>query len=91
MKEEKRPRDRLIVIQEERIRMMDDQGRSAERPQDYFEFTSPAPVQKTVAKSVTLRKGETGPPKRLSIMKWVVIGALALGAVALVMKPRKAY
>lgn len=65
-------------------------NRSAERPEDYFEYTSRVRVEEA-AKSAPLQKGEPGPPKTLSVMKWVAIGALALGAAAVVMRPKKAY
>lgn len=67
-------------------------NRSADRAEDYFEYTSPVRVEQALASgNPVVKRGRPGPPRKLSIMKWLAVAGLALGAAAVVLRPKKAY
>ncbi len=64
---------------------------SADRPEDYFEYTSPAQMKTASPVAGDGSRERPGPPRTLTLMKWLAIAGLAVGTAALVMKPKKAY
>ncbi len=70
--------------------MLFEGNRSADRAEDYFELTGPVRAQRS---SVSGNGGQARAekPTGLKVAKWLAIAGLAIGTIAIVMKPKKAY